>query len=104
LLAFFVDTLLYAMLPPLLPLYADTLGLSQTSLGVLLASYALTLLLTTIPLGGFTDRIAISAVFACANLGLLAGPGLCGVMVERFGPRSPFYAAAAPSSRPWRVT
>lgn len=156
-LAFFTDTLVYALLPPLLPHYARTLGLSQTQLGLLFASYAATLLASTLPLGRLTDRIgrrgpflvglaglaastllfafapglellllarglqgiaasttwvcglalltdhfpsenrgkAMSTAFACANLGLLAGPYLSGFLVEHGGPRAPFLAAAA---------
>lgn len=156
-LAFFTDTLVYALLPPLLPHYARTLGLSQAGLGLLFASYAAALLASTLPLGRLTDRIgrrgpflaglvglgastllfafaegfgllllaralqgiaaavtwvcglallsdhfaphwrgkAMSTAFACANLGLLAGPYLSGVLVEHGGPRAPFLAAAA---------
>lgn len=156
-LAFFTDTLVYALLPPLLPHYARTLGISQSGLGLLFASYAAALLASTLPLGRLTDRIgrrgpflaglvglgastllfafaegfellllaralqgiaaavtwvcglallsdhfaahqrgkAMSTAFACANLGLLAGPYLSGVLVEHGGPRAPFLAAAA---------
>lgn len=55
-LAFFTDTLVYAMLPPLLPEYARLHGLSQTRLGFLYGSYAGALLLTSIPLGAWADR------------------------------------------------
>ena len=55
-LAFFTDTLVYAMLPPLLPEYARLHGLSQTRLGLLFGSYAAALLLATLPLGAWVDR------------------------------------------------
>jgi multidrug resistance protein len=156
-LAFFTDTLVYSLLPPLLPHYARTLGLSQFQLGLMFASYAATLLGSSLPLGRLVDRIgrrgpfllgllglgastllfafsstlewllvarglqgiaaaatwvcglalladhfpsdqrgkAMSTAFACANLGLLAGPYVSGLLVERGGPRAPFLAAAA---------
>ena len=37
---------------------------------------------------------AMGTVFAFANFGILAGPPLAGYLAERFGPRSPFLAAA----------
>ena len=55
-LAFFTDTVVYAMLPPLLPEYARLHGLSQTRLGLLFASYAGALLLAALPLGTWADR------------------------------------------------
>jgi multidrug resistance protein len=55
-LAFFADTVVYAMLPPLLPEYARIHGLSQTQLGLLFASYAAALLLAALPLGTWADR------------------------------------------------
>jgi multidrug resistance protein len=55
-LAFFTDALVYAMLPPLMPEYARTFGLSQTRLGLLFGIYAGALLLSTLPLGKWTDR------------------------------------------------
>ncbi len=55
-LAFFTDTVVYAMLPPLLPEYARLHGLSQTHLGFLFGSYAGALLLAALPLGTWADR------------------------------------------------
>ncbi len=55
-LAFFTDTVVYAMLPPLLPEYARQHGLSQTHLGLLFGSYAAALLLAALPLGSWADR------------------------------------------------
>ena len=37
---------------------------------------------------------AMGTVFAFSNLGVLAGPPVAGFLAERFGPRSPFLAAA----------
>jgi MFS transporter, DHA1 family, solute carrier family 18 (vesicular amine transporter), member 1/2 len=55
-LALFTDTLVYAMLPPLLPEYARLHALSQTRLGFLYGCYAAALLLASIPLGAWADR------------------------------------------------
>ncbi|MDP2877213.1 MAG: MFS transporter [Holophaga sp.] len=55
-LAFFVDTLLYCLLVPLLPRYAKELDLTQSQVGVLFWSYALALLLATFPVARLTDR------------------------------------------------
>jgi len=155
-LAFFTDTLVYAMLPPLLPEYARLHGLNQTRLGLLFASYAVALLLATLPLGAWVDRRgrrgpflaglvglgattilfayarsfpmlllarvlqgvaatanwvaglallsaqfpsgqrgrAMSAVFACTNLGLLLGPAFSGWMLQHWSAHAAFLAAA----------
>jgi MFS family permease len=155
-LAFFTDNLVYAMLPPLLPEYSRLYGLSQTSLGMLFGSYAVTLLLAPLPMGAWTDRMgrrgpflgallgfsaatvlfafansfpmlllarllqgaagaatwvtgmailaahfpagrrgkAMSAAFACNNLGLLTGPAFAGWMVKAWSIRAAFLAVA----------
>jgi MFS family permease len=71
----FVDTMLYAALTPLLPHFADELGLSKARAGVLVAAYAAGALIGGLP-GGF----------AAARLGArravlvgLAGMGLASV-------------------------
>jgi MFS family permease len=48
----FVDTMLYAALTPLLPTFADELGLSKSHAGVLVAAYAAGALVGGVP-GGF---------------------------------------------------
>ncbi|MBI4911454.1 MAG: MFS transporter [Acidobacteria bacterium] len=55
-LAFFVDTLLYALLVPLLPRYAAEMGLGPLGVGALFGSYAVALLLATFPVARLTDR------------------------------------------------
>lgn len=69
-LAFFTDTLVYALLPPLLPHYARTLGLSQFQLGLMFASYAATLLGSSLPLGRLVDRIGRRGPFLLGLVGL----------------------------------
>lgn len=55
-LAFHVDTLLYYLLVPLLPAYARELRLNQMEVGILFGSYAVALLLATVPVAVLTDR------------------------------------------------
>ena len=56
-LALFTDALLYYLLVPLLPAYARMYGLSQRGVGVLFASYSVSLLVGTYPLGLLADRL-----------------------------------------------
>src|SRR5262245_4741674 len=76
-----LDTMFYAAITPLLPGYADDLGLSKTSAGVLSAAYAAGTLLAALPSGWLAARIGFrsamvagltrigtsSVVFAFAN-------------------------------------
>ena len=54
-----VDTMFYAAITPLLPEYADDLGLSKTAAGVLSASYAAGTLLAALPSGWLAARIGV---------------------------------------------
>lgn len=56
-LAFHVDTLLYYLLVPLLPRYERDLHLGPLAVGLLFGSYAIALLLATVPLALLVDRI-----------------------------------------------
>lgn len=74
-LAFFVDTLLYCLLVPLLPRYAAALGLGPARASWLFGSYALALLAATLPIARLTDRFGRRlpmllglAGLACATL------------------------------------
>lgn len=69
-LAFFVDSLLYCLLVPLLPRYASELHLSQFRVGVLFWSYALALLLATLPIARLTDRCGRKAPMLWGLVGL----------------------------------
>lgn len=71
-LALFTDTLLYALLPPILPRYAEAFGLSQLELGGLFGSYAAALLVSTFPLGTLVDRVGRRGPFLWGLLGLAA--------------------------------
>lgn len=53
----FVDTVLYAVVAPLLPHYADDLGLSKASAGVLLAAYPAGTLIASLPSGLLAARV-----------------------------------------------
>jgi len=55
----FVDTMFFAALTPLLPQYADELGLSKAGAGLLAASYALGALVGGIPGGIAAARIGV---------------------------------------------
>lgn len=55
-LAFFVDTLLYCLLVPLLPRYAASMGLGPLKVGLLFGCYAVALLLATFPIARIADR------------------------------------------------
>jgi MFS family permease len=62
----------YAAIAPLLPEYADDLGLSKTAAGVLSASYAAGTLLASIPAGFVAARLGVRPTML-AGLTLLAG-------------------------------
>lgn len=53
----FVDTVLYAVVAPLLPHYADDLGLSKASAGILLAAYPAGTLVAALPSGLLAARV-----------------------------------------------
>ena len=70
-----VDTLFYAALTPLLPHYADTLGLSKTGAGVLTAAFGVGTLAGSIPAGMLAARTGPKPV-ALLGLALLAATSL----------------------------
>src|SRR3954453_17206435 len=70
-----VDTSFYAAITPLLPYYADHEGLTKTSAGLLVGSYAAGTLIPPLPAGGAAVRFGPRAVLA-SGLGLLAGSSL----------------------------
>ncbi len=74
------DTMFYAAITPLLPGYADDLGLSKGAAGILSASYAAGTLIAAIPSGFLAARIGFRAT-------MLVGLGLLGVssVVFAFG-------------------
>ncbi len=58
----FVDTLFYAIVTPLLPQYADDLGLSKAAAGVLSGAYPAGTLLASIPAGWLVARVGARPV------------------------------------------
>ena len=71
----FVDTMLYAVIAPLLPGLAHELRLSKLSAGLLTASYAIGTLVGSLP-GGVLAVRAGPRTTVCAGLALLAGSTL----------------------------
>lgn len=80
-----VDTVLYAALAPLLPRYADELGLSKTGAGLLVAAYGTGVLLGALPAG-------IAAARFGPRRAVLAGLLLVAVASVAFG-----FAGSAPA-------
>jgi len=70
-----VDTMFYAALTPLLPHYADTLGLSKTGAGLLTAAFGIGTLTGSIPAGMLAARTGPKPV-ALLGLTLLAATSL----------------------------
>ena len=70
-----VDTMFYAAIAPLLPTYADDLGLSKTAAGILSASYAAGTLLASIPAGFAAAKLGVRPIML-AGLTLLAGSSI----------------------------
>src|SRR3954468_20236614 len=70
-----LDTMFYAAIAPLLPHYADDLGLSKTAAGVLSASYPAGVLVGAIPSGWLATRVGVKPTLLL-GLGLLASTSL----------------------------
>jgi MFS family permease len=71
----FVDTVFYSAVAPLLPHYADDLGLSKASAGVLAAAYPAGTLIGSLPGGVLAARLG-PKVTVLLGLALLAGSSL----------------------------
>lgn len=66
-----VDTMFFAALTPLLPHYADELGLSKTGAGVLTAAFGVGTLVGALPSGVLAARVGVKPT-ALTGLGLLS--------------------------------
>src|SRR5512143_3741253 len=71
-LALFTDGILYFAIVPLLPGYARDLGLGQLQVGLLVGSYAWSLVLATVPLARLADRVGRRAPLLWGLVGLFA--------------------------------
>jgi len=56
-LVIFVDSLGYGVVVPVMPVYADELGVSQAGLGMLFAAYALGNIVAAVPFGVLSDKV-----------------------------------------------
>ncbi len=74
----FLDVVFYAAITPLLPAYADDLGLSKTSAGLLSAAYAAGTLIASLPAGFMAARVGPRRT-------LIAGLVLLGLASLAFG-------------------
>ena len=86
-----VDTLLYSALTPLLPHFADTLGLSKAGVGVLVAAYAAGALVGGLPGGAAAARLGARravlvglALMGLASLGFAFAHGFWPLAGARF--------------------
>lgn len=70
-----LDTMFYAALAPLLPEYADELGLSKSGAGVLSAAYAAGTLVAALPSGWLAARLGVRRTML-VGLGLLGASSL----------------------------
>lgn len=70
--AIFTDMLVYGIVVPILPSYALSLGVSQTAVGLLFASYAVALLVATPIFGILSDRTGRKGPMLWGLLGLAA--------------------------------
>lgn len=71
-LALFLDVLLYDVIVPFLPGYVRRWGVSDTTIGLIFASYSVTMLLLTPLMGWLTDRVGRRLPILCGVLGLAA--------------------------------
>jgi multidrug resistance protein len=56
-LVIFVDSLGYGVVVPVMPVYADELGVTQAGLGLLFAAYALGNIVAAVPFGMLSDKV-----------------------------------------------
>src|SRR4051794_40003961 len=87
----FVDTTFYAVVAPLLPSYADDLGLSKASAGVLLAAYPAGTLVAALPSGALAARVGAKrtllaglALLAASSVAFAVASGIVVLDVARF--------------------
>jgi MFS family permease len=88
--AVFVDSLLYGVIIPVIPLYAEDWGASHTELGIFFSIYSIGLILASVPLGIISDRkgrkaFLVGGMFALtfANLAYALSDTMGEVMICR---------------------
>lgn len=69
-LTIFVDSFIGGVVVPVLPLYADTLGLSSFQLGAIFAAYSAAFLFLSIPIGIISDRLGRKNIMVLGMIGL----------------------------------
>src|SRR4051794_24736706 len=74
----FVDTLFFAALTPLLPHYADSIGLGKTGAGVLAAAYPAGAFVGAIPSGMVAARLGVKATVLFGMTGVAITTALFG--------------------------
>lgn len=72
----FFDTLLYGVLIPLVPVYADSLHVPKATIGAIFALYGIPLILLSAPLGLLADRVGRARVLRGAMLLLALATGV----------------------------
>jgi multidrug resistance protein len=74
-----INQLGFGISVPVLPLYADSFGVSQVAIGLTVAIYGLGRMLFNMPMGQLTDRIGRRQVVLWGELITAAGSLLCGL-------------------------
>lgn len=69
-LTIFVDSFIGGVVVPVLPLYAETLGLSSFQLGAIFAAYSAVFLFLSIPMGMISDRFGRRKIMILGMVGL----------------------------------
>ncbi len=84
----FLDLLLLFAIVPLLPAYQRTLHLSKTQAGIVVAAYSAAVLVASVPVGHWADRLG-------AKRTTVAGAALLGVATLVFGVANSFWVLVA---------
>jgi MFS family permease len=97
----FVDTLFFVALTPLLPHYADTLGLGKTGAGLLSAAYPLGALVGAIPSGIVAARVGVKPTVLVGMIVVAACIVLFGLCTEPWQLDSVRFLQGLASSFTW---
>jgi MFS family permease len=97
----FVDTMFFAALTPLLPHYADELGLGKAGAGLLQAAYPAGCLLGAIPSGIVAARLGVKPTVVSGLLGLAVTSVLFGLAGEAWQLDAARFAQGIASSFTW---